>query len=53
MLGSAGGGRAVSRALGGLYGGRVSCHVSIVYGTRRRVPTRVSWARASVRWLAG
>lgn len=32
MLGCARGGWAVSRALGGLYGGRVSCHGSIMYG---------------------
>lgn len=30
MLGCARGGWAVSRALGGLYGGRVSCHGSIM-----------------------
>lgn len=40
MLGCARGGWAVSRALGGLYGGRVSCHGSIMYGTRSRVPQR-------------
>lgn len=44
----------MSRALGGLYGGRVSCHGSIMYGTRSRVPRpeRVSWARGLCR-LAG
>lgn len=38
MLGSARGGGDVSRrTLRGLYGGRVSCHVSIMYGTPSRV----------------
>lgn len=52
MLGSARLGRAVSRALGDLYGGRVSCHVSIMYGAHSSCPARVSWARL-VGWLAG
>lgn len=47
MLGSARGGWAVSRALGGLYGGRVSCHGSIMYGTRSRVPSQRERERAA------
>lgn len=54
MLGSARGGRAVSRALGGLYGGRVSCHVSIMYGTHSRVCAQPEYrGRASVACLGG
>lgn len=41
LMGSARGGGAVSRrTLRGLYGGRVSCHVSIMYGTSSRVPSQ-------------
>ena len=41
MLGSARGGGAVSRTLRGLYGGRVSSHVSIMCGsTPSRVPSQ-------------
>lgn len=46
MLGCARGGWAVSRALGGLYGGRVSCHGSIMYGTRSRVPQPDKYRKA-------
>lgn len=42
----------MSRALGGLYGGRVSCHVSIMYGTHSQPCAQPEYrGRASVAWL--
>lgn len=51
MLGSARGGGDVSRrTLRGLYGGRVSCHVSIMYGTPSLVPGQQPGTKRVVGW---